>query len=83
MFTVLFKAYAFILFGMLICMLNVNNGYSIGFRYMGTGALIALFTAIEIHFDPHEIWAQIQWTSGGTPALVHSKPVSGDHKGET
>lgn len=42
MFTVLFKAYMFILFGMLITMLNVNNGYSIGFRYMGTGALIAL-----------------------------------------
>jgi hypothetical protein len=42
MFTVLFKAYMFILFGMLITMLNVHNGYAQGFRYMGAGALIAL-----------------------------------------
>lgn len=42
MFTVLFKAYAFIIFGMLITMLNVHNGYAEGFRYMGAGALIAL-----------------------------------------
>lgn len=42
MFTTLFKAYMFILFGMLITMLNVNNGYAQGFRYMGAGALIAL-----------------------------------------
>ncbi len=71
--------------GILVALVKIIDlaTVTIGIGMYATGALIALFTAIEIHFDPHEIWAQIQWTSGGTPALVHSKPVSGDHKGET
>lgn len=62
--------------GILVALIKIADLATvvIGVGIFATGALIALITAIAIYFDPEEIWAQVQWSSGDTPVFANSSP---------
>ena len=38
-----------------------------GVGLYAVGALLVLFPAIMIHFDPREIWQRVEWADGEVP----------------
>jgi paraquat-inducible protein A len=62
--------------GILVALIKIAELASVvpGIGMYAVGALIVLFTAIGITFDPREVWNRVQWADGRTPPRVQSGP---------
>jgi paraquat-inducible protein A len=60
--------------GILVALIKIADLATvvIGVGIFATGVLIALVAAIAVNFDPEEIWAQVQWSSGDAPVYANS-----------
>jgi paraquat-inducible protein A len=60
--------------GILVALIKIADLATIviGAGTFATGTLIVLLAAITINFEPDEIWAQVQWSSGVAPSSIHS-----------
>jgi paraquat-inducible protein A len=60
--------------GILVALIKIAELASVvpGIGMYAVGALIVLFTAIGITFDPREVWNRVQWADGRTPPRVQS-----------
>jgi paraquat-inducible protein A len=55
--------------GILVALVKISELASVtpGIGAFATGALIFLLAAINVSFDPHEVWARVRWVGGGGP----------------
>jgi paraquat-inducible protein A len=55
--------------GILVALVKISELASVtpGIGAFATGALIFLLAAINVSFDPHEVWARVRWVGGEGP----------------
>jgi paraquat-inducible protein A len=60
--------------GVLVALIKIAELATViaGIGMYGVGALMALFAAMKVSFDPREAWARIRWATGETPATAES-----------
>ena len=60
--------------GILVALIKIAELATViaGIGMYGVGALMALFAAMKVSFDPREVWTRIRWANGEAPATVAS-----------
>jgi paraquat-inducible protein A len=55
--------------GILVALIKIAELATVipGVGMFGVGALMALFTAMKVSFDPREVWTRIRWADGRLP----------------
>ena len=55
------------LLGILVALIKIAELATVdaGIGMYAVGALVLLFPAIMVTFDPHEIWQRVEWADGG------------------
>jgi paraquat-inducible protein A len=58
--------------GILVALIKIAELATViaGIGMYGVGALMALFAAMKVSFDPREAWARIRWATGEAPATA-------------
>jgi paraquat-inducible protein A len=49
-----------------------------GIGGVAVGALVVLYPAIMVTFDPHEVWKRVEWLGGSQPAEINGPAHAGD-----
>jgi paraquat-inducible protein A len=51
-----------------------------GIGGVAVGALVVLYPAIMVTFDPHEVWKRVEWLGGSQPDLpeINGQAHAGD-----
>lgn len=61
--------------GILVALIKIADLATVvpGIGMFAVGALIILFAAISVNFDPSEVWSRIRWADGKYPQVSASK----------
>ena len=57
--------------GILVALIKIAELATVeaGIGMYGVGALVLLFPAIMVTFDPDEIWQRVEWANGEAPPV--------------
>lgn len=57
--------------GILVALIKIAELATVdpGIGMYAVGALVALFPAISVTFDPREVWQRVEWAGGEAPAV--------------
>ena len=63
------------LLGILVALIKIAElaSVDVGVGMYAVGALVLLFPAIMVTFDPAEIWQRVEWANGISPPVMTSK----------
>jgi paraquat-inducible protein A len=55
--------------GIMVALIKIAGMATVdpGIGMLAVGALVVLFPAIMLTFDPHEVWKRVEWVDGGMP----------------
>ena len=64
------------LLGILVALIKIVElaSVEVGVGMYAVGALVLLFPAIMVSFDPAEIWQRVEWANGVFPPQMTSRP---------
>jgi paraquat-inducible protein A len=64
--------------GILVALIKIAELASVvpGPAMYAVGALVVLFAAIMVTFDPHEAWKRIEWADGRLPPSLSPRDTS-------
>lgn len=64
--------YEVMLLGVLVALIKIAELATVdpGIGMYALGALVVLFPAIAVSFDPREVWNRVEWEEGGAPSAA-------------